>query len=79
MSQHILVVDDDADIRAVLQAVLESDEFTVATAADGHEALARITEDRPRLILLDLQMPVMSGWELLAHCAGRRPIFPSCS
>lgn len=67
MTNHILVVDDDAGIRKMIGMVLESEGFSVATAADGHEALDRIAENRPALVLLDLQMPVMSGWETLSH------------
>jgi len=64
---HVLVVDDDMDIRQTIADILESEGYSVATAADGKAALARITERPPALILLDLQMPVMTGWELLGH------------
>lgn len=67
MSHHILVVDDDAGIREMIELVLESEGFSVATAADGREALALIAENRPVLVLLDLQMPVMTGWETLSR------------
>jgi len=67
MSHHILIVDDDAGIRAMIEMVLQSEGFNVSTAADGREALDRIAENRPVLVLLDLQMPVMTGWETLSH------------
>jgi CheY-like chemotaxis protein len=67
MSHHILVVDDDAAIREMIKLVLESEDFSVATAANGREALDQIAANRPLLVLLDLQMPVMTGWETLAH------------
>jgi CheY-like chemotaxis protein len=62
----VLVVDDDADIREAVRAVLESDGYEVHTAANGHEALELLGRMRePCLILLDLMMPVLSGWEFL--------------
>jgi CheY-like chemotaxis protein len=64
MPHHILVVDDTADLRLLLTRLLELEEYRVTTASNGQEALARITHDRPDLVLLDLQMPVMSGWDL---------------
>ena len=67
MSHHILVVDDDRAIRELVSTVLSEDGFAVATAANGREALARIAAQPPALVLLDLQMPIMSGWEVLAE------------
>ena len=67
MAHHILVVDDDIDIRALIQTVLQDDGYSVATAANGQEALVQVIENRPQVILLDLQMPVMNGWELLTQ------------
>ena len=67
MARPVLIVDDDPAIRALIAAVLEDDGFGVVTAANGREALACIAQLLPALVLLDLQMPVMSGWELLAH------------
>ena len=62
MSHHVLVVDDDQSIREIVQMVLEDEGFKVTTAANGQEALERITEQRPCVVLLDLNMPVMDGW-----------------
>jgi CheY-like chemotaxis protein len=59
----ILVVEDHADLREMLTVLLESEGFGVRTAVNGAEALARLEEGRPALILLDLMMPVMSGDE----------------
>ena len=61
----ILVVDDDEDIRESLVFVLEAEGFEVATAAGGEEALALLDVDRPSLVLLDLMMPSVSGWDVL--------------
>jgi CheY-like chemotaxis protein len=60
----ILVVDDDPDAINIVQTFLESRGYEVATAADGREALAKLEEVRPALILLDVMMPGMDGWEV---------------
>lgn len=64
---HVLVVDDDPGIRGTIRAILDEEGYTVATASNGCEALVRIAEQRPALVLLDLQMPVMNGWEVLTR------------
>ena len=64
---HVLVVDDDEGIRGIIQMTLELEGYSVATAANGKEALDRINERRPALILLDLMMPIMTGWEVLGQ------------
>jgi CheY-like chemotaxis protein len=68
----ILVVDDDPDILDALSEILEAEGYEVDRARHGQEALARIDQRRPDLILLDLMMPVMDGWEF-AHALRRRP------
>jgi len=65
MSKRILVVDDEEDILHFLELVLGDKGYEVTTAANGHEALARAQADRPDLILLDIMMPQMDGWEVL--------------
>ncbi|MFN8559238.1 MAG: response regulator [Dehalococcoidia bacterium] len=67
MQAPVLVVDDDAGIRTMIREVLEDEGYPVLTAADGRAALERIVEQTPALVLLDLQMPVMSGPEVLAR------------
>jgi len=62
---HILIVDDDPAIRDVVSDILEMSDYCVKTACNGAEALARIRDDRPSAVLLDLMMPVMNGWEFL--------------
>ena len=62
---RLLVVDDDREIREALRAALEDEGFTVAVAANGAEAMAKIAERQPRLVLLDLMMPIVDGWEVL--------------
>ena len=60
----VLVVDDDASIRDMIRFVLEKAEMDVQTAANAHEALLRINEKRPNIILLDWMMPGVSGLEM---------------
>ena len=60
----ILVVDDDPNSLDIVRTYLESRGYTVATALDGKEALARLEEIRPGVVLLDVMMPGMDGWEV---------------
>ena len=60
---HILVVDDDKNTRRLMQAVLESDGYTVTTACDGEEALAVLDREHVDLAVLDIMMPSMDGYE----------------
>ena len=62
---YILVVDDDADFRAGLRLALEMKGYQVEEAENGEAALAKLMERPPLLVLLDLQMPVMNGREML--------------
>jgi two-component system chemotaxis response regulator CheY len=59
----VLVVDDDEAILDVVQMVLSEAGYEVLTAADGAEALAAADRRPPRVILLDMRMPVMDGWQ----------------
>ncbi|WP_237481478.1 hybrid sensor histidine kinase/response regulator [Lichenibacterium dinghuense] len=61
----VLVVDDDADMRHHARSVLERDGWDVVEAGDGLDALARVAEAGPRVVLLDLEMPVMDGFAFL--------------
>ena len=63
MVAPILVVDDDADLRDVLTLSLEAEGYAVEAAADGARALEAVRRRQPALILLDMRMPVMDGWE----------------
>ena len=63
MSKRILVVDDQEDLRGVLRDLLTGSGYTVIEAADGQAGVARAKSDRPDLILMDIQMPVIDGYE----------------
>ena len=60
----ILVVDDNLDNVEILRAVLESRGYAVAEAPEGSSALAKLDEVRPDLVLLDVMMPGMDGWQV---------------
>ena len=60
----ILVVDDEPQIRRVLRVTLSSNGYEVIEARNGEEAIATVIRDRPDLILLDVNMPGMSGFEV---------------
>ena len=61
----VLVVEDDADMRKVLRRRLEKEGWAVSEAGNGRDALERVAESRPELILLDLMMPEMDGFQFL--------------
>ncbi len=61
---HILVVDDDKNTRRLIEAVLRQDNYTVSTAADGEAALRELETTHADLIVLDVMMPHIDGYEL---------------
>lgn len=63
-SAKILVVDDDPDMREALQMILESAGYTVVMAEDGEKCLVKLKEEQPDLLILDLLMPRMDGFEV---------------
>ncbi len=65
MRKKILVVDDEDDILNFLELVLTEKGYDVATASGGQEALTKAQVERPDLVLLDIMMPQMDGWEVL--------------
>jgi PAS domain S-box-containing protein len=65
--RQILIVDDNTENRKILTAMLQSLGFEVAEAADGREGIEKVTECQPDLILLDLVMPRMNGFEFIRH------------
>ncbi len=65
----VLVVDDERDIREAVAEVLKDEGFEVLDANDGAEALRQLRAHHPSVVLLDLMMPGMNGWEF---CAARK-------
>src|SRR5215216_5125217 len=63
--RHVLVIEDESPIRTVLADVLGDAGYAVLEAADGLQALRQLRASRPDLIVLDLMMPGMSGWQFL--------------
>ena len=61
---RVLVVDDDPDVRLLCATNLTLDGFDVIEAGNGQEGLERVGEDAPDLVLLDISMPVLDGFEL---------------
>jgi excisionase family DNA binding protein len=71
---RVLVVDDDAGLRDFIRANLEADGYAVREAASADEGLAALDEEPPDLILLDVQMPRMDGWEMLRRVQERHGV-----
>ncbi|HSN92342.1 MAG TPA: response regulator [Anaeromyxobacteraceae bacterium] len=63
----VLVVDDDTDIREAVAEVLSEEGYQVLGAGDGEEALTKCRAYHPSVVLLDLMMPGMNGWEFRAE------------
>jgi len=62
VSKRILVVEDQPDNRQIIRDMLADTGYEIAEAENGEEALAAITKQRPDLILMDIQLPVMDGY-----------------
>ncbi|MFC1717574.1 sigma-54-dependent transcriptional regulator [Candidatus Poribacteria bacterium] len=73
---RILVVDDEEDIRTILSDRLEMYEYEVLTAADGMEALEKVEEASPDLVLLDILLPKLDGMEVLSRMKDKHPEIP---
>lgn len=69
---EILVVDDDPPIRALVRQIIRRTGHEAVEARDGVEALEQIDQNLPRLIVLDLMMPRMDGWEVLEELRSRK-------
>jgi CheY-like chemotaxis protein len=61
----VLVVEDDRDIREAVSAMLEAEGYTVLSAENGEQALTVLAKGQPCVVLLDLMMPVMDGWDFM--------------
>jgi len=67
MSKRILVVEDQADTRQIIRDMLASTDYEITEAENGHEALVAIAKQRPDLILLDIQLPIMDGYAAVSR------------
>ena len=65
MKEKILVVDDEKQIVDIVRAYLEKDGYRVVAAYDGRQALELAARERPALLVLDLMLPEMSGWDVM--------------
>jgi DNA-binding response OmpR family regulator len=63
-AERVLIVDDDRVIQELLRVNLELEGYEVTTASDGEEGLARFDQCRPQLVLLDIMMPKLDGWQV---------------
>jgi two-component system chemotaxis response regulator CheY len=61
----VLVIDDEPDIRSLVSMILESAGHMVVEARDGAEGLSKLQSEEPDVVLLDLRMPVIDGWEFM--------------
>ena len=64
MKKHIVCIDDDPQVLTTIRLVLEHEGFQVSMAPDGRQGLAAIRQLKPDLVVLDLMMPEMDGWEV---------------
>lgn len=65
--KNILVVEDNAEVAKLLELILRRAGYDIAVASDGIEALDRFTEQQPDLVLLDIMLPRMDGYEVCTH------------
>src|SRR5579862_6753250 len=72
----VLVVDDDSRLREFLRVSLEAAGYSVSEAESGEQALAAIADERPALVLLDVVMPGVDGWQLLRRLEERHGSIP---
>ncbi len=70
---EILIVDDNAPLRRVMAAALRSGGYSVCEAGDGRDALERLRQHRFRLLVTDIFMPDVDGFELIMHLRGVQP------
>ncbi len=67
----VLVVDDDPDLREIIRIMLEASGYEVRCATNGKEAVKAVAQKRPAVVLLDMLMPVMDGWQCARELRAR--------
>jgi twitching motility two-component system response regulator PilH len=65
MKKHVLVVDDSPTDRQLVTTLLQKEGYSVTTAVDGEDALAKVAAERPPLVVLDIILPKMNGYQVL--------------
>ena len=65
MAKTLLIIEDDGNIRELLRLYLEQEGYTVESASDGAEGLRAFKRIHPDLVLLDVMMPQMDGWQVI--------------
>ena len=71
--RKVMIVDDDPQIRKILERLLGASQYEVLSVEDGREVLTRIQEFKPQLVILDIMMPGMSGIEVCREIRGHFP------
>ncbi|MET1248645.1 response regulator [Sporolactobacillus sp. STCC-11] len=72
-ANKIMIVDDQAGIRLLLKEVFKKEGYPILTAGSGDQALKFLKEEDPKLVLLDMKIPKMSGMEILHHMMQMKP------
>ena len=67
MSKKIMIVDDEEDIRVSVGQIFEVDGYEVLKAVDGNDCLNKLEREIPDLVILDIMMPGMNGWDVTAR------------
>ncbi|MBI2953059.1 MAG: response regulator [Chloroflexi bacterium] len=70
MAGKVLIVDDDPNIVGFVKLLLESEGYSTVAARNGKEALEMVRQHQPQVVLLDMVMPVMGGWEFSRQVRG---------
>jgi two-component system, OmpR family, KDP operon response regulator KdpE len=73
MTKHILIVDDEPRMRRFVRMNLELEGWRVSEASDGLEAIRKVREEMPDLVVLDVEMPHLDGFETLADIRRTSP------
>jgi len=76
MKKKILIVEDEEGLRLLYEEELKSEGYEVITARNGREAIEKLEESKPDLIILDIVMPVMNGMETLGRILGKDKKIP---
>ena len=76
MEKKILIVEDEESLRLLYEEELKAEGYKVITAGNGREAIQKLEEEKPDLIILDIVMPVMDGLEALGRIVGKERKIP---